>query len=143
VGQTAPGTRAKLGIIRNGQTKTLSIHHCRAPGRNCREPVRIAAWPGTAGGVGMQLKDLTPAQRKQWREPGCVVGKVLNGPALKAGVHQATYPAGAGPPMRSAAELRDLAPQLPRNKPVPVLVRRGLRPCSCGCVYRNKPVQHP
>ena len=75
----------------------------------------------------MQLKDLTPAQRKQLGvSQGVLVEKVAEGPALKAGVRPGDVILQVqGRPMRSAAELRDLAPQLPRNKPVPVLVRRG------------------
>jgi len=45
--------------------------------------------------------------------------------------------------MRSAAELRDLAPTLPRNKPVPVLVRRGAAALFLALRISNKRYKHP
>jgi len=127
VGQTAPGTRAKLGIIRNGQTKTLSITIAELPEDTAENRPESPPGPERPGVLGMQLKDLTPAQRKQLGvSQGVLVEKVAEGPALKAGVRSGDVILQVqGRPMRSAAELRDLAPQLPRNKPVPVLVRRG------------------
>jgi serine protease Do len=127
VGQTAPGTRAKLGIIRNGQTKTLSITIAELPEETAENRPESPPGPERPGVLGMQLKDLTPAQRKQLGvSQGVLVEKVAEGPALKAGVRPGDVILQVqGRPMRSAAELRDLAPQLPRNKPVPVLVRRG------------------
>ena len=127
VGQTAPGTRAKLGVIRNGQTKTLSITIAELPEETAETRPESPPGPERPGVLGMQLKDLTPAQRKQLGvSQGVLVEKVAEGPALKAGVRPGDVILQVqGRPMRSAAELHDLAPQLPRNKPVPVLVRRG------------------
>jgi serine protease Do len=127
VGQTAPGARAKLGIIRNGQNQTLSITIAELPEETGETRTEPLSGPERPGVLGMQLKDLTPAQRKQLGvSQGVLVEKVVEGPALKAGVRPGDVILQVqGRPMRSAAELRDLAPQLPRNKPVPVLVRRG------------------
>jgi len=127
VGQTAPGTRAKLGIIRNGQAQTLSIAIAELPEETGGVRPAPPAGPERPGVLGMQLKDLTPAQRKQLGvSQGVLVERVDEGPAHKAGVRPGdVIQQVQGRPMRSAAELRDLAPQLPRKKPVPVLVRRG------------------
>ncbi len=127
VGQTAPGTRARLGIIRNGQTKTLSITIAELPEETVESRPESPPGPERPGVLGMQLKDLTPAQRKQLGvSQGVLVEKVAEGPALKAGVRSGdVIQQILGRPMRSVAELRELVPQLPRNKPVPVLVRRG------------------
>ena len=75
----------------------------------------------------MQLKDLTPAQRKQLGvSQGVLVERVVEGPAHKAGVRPGDVILQMqGRPIRSAVELHELAPQLSRHKPVPVLVRRG------------------
>ena len=127
VGQTAPGTRARLGIIRNGQTQTASVTIAELPEEIADTRPALPSGPERPGVLGMQLKDLTPAQRKQLGvSQGVLVERVVEGPALKAGVRPGdVIQQVQGRPMRSAAELRDLAPQLPRNKPVPVLVRRG------------------
>ena len=75
----------------------------------------------------MQLKELTPVQRKQLGvSHGVLVDKLTEGPALKAGVRPGDVIMQVlGRPLRSVAELRELIPKLPRNKPVPMLVRRG------------------
>ena len=75
----------------------------------------------------MQFKDLTPAQRTQLGlRQGVLVEKLAEGPARKAGLRAGdVIVALQGKPVSSATELRALIPKLPRNKAVPVLVRRG------------------
>jgi serine protease Do len=127
VGQTMPGTRARLNIIRNGQAQSVAVTIAELPEETAETRPAPPSGPEREGVLGMQLKDLTPAQRKQLGvSQGVLVEKVAEGPALKAGVRPGDVILQVqGRPMRSVAELRDLVPQLPRNKPVPVLVRRG------------------
>lgn len=127
VGQTMPGTRAKLTIIRSGQTQTQSVTIAELPEEGDEaqtEPPAAAPQPGI---LGMQLKELTLAQRKQLGiSHGVLVDKLTEGPALKASVRPGDVILQIqGKPVRSVVELRELVPKLPRNKPVPMLVRRG------------------
>jgi serine protease Do len=128
VGQTTPGARAKLDIIRAGKAQTLSVTIAELPEEAGETRPAVASGPPLEPGVlGMRLKDLTPAQRTQLAlSQGVLVEKLAEGPARKAGLRPGDVILQIqGKPVSSAAELHALAPQLPRNKPVPVLVRRG------------------
>ena len=127
VGQTAPGTRAKLSIMRAGETLTQSVTIAELPEDTSEAQPELPATPLSPGVLGMQLKELTPAQRKQLGvNQGVLVDKLTEGPALKAGLRPGDVIMQVlGKPVRSVAELREMVPKLPRNRPVPVLVRRG------------------
>lgn len=127
VGQTEPGTRTKLGIIRSGQPQSVSVTIAELPEETAEIRPAPASGSERPGVLGMQLKDLTSVQRKQLGvSQGVLVERVAAGPAHKAGVRPGDVILQVqGRPIRSAAELQGLAPQLTHSKPVPVLVRRG------------------
>jgi len=127
VGQTAPGTRARVGVLRSGQPKTVFVTIAELPEEGDEPEQKPAPAPVPPGMLGMQLRDLTPVQKQQLGvTQGVLVEKVTEGPALKAGIRPGDVILQVqGRPARSVAELRELLPQLPRNKPTPVLVRRG------------------
>jgi len=126
VGQTLPGKRAKVGIIRAGQALTQLVTIAELP-EEANEALPEPTVPQQPSVLGMQLKELTPSQRQQLGiTQGVLVDKVLEGPALKAGLHPGDVIMQVlGKPVRSVAELRDMIPKLPRHKPIPMLVRRG------------------
>ena len=127
VGQTVPGTRARVGVLRGGQPKTLLVTIAELPEEGSEPQSQPVPAPVPPGMLGMQLRDLTPDQKQQLGiANGVLVDKVAEGPALKAGIRPGDVILQVqGRPARSVAELRALLPQLPRNKPTPVLVRRG------------------
>jgi serine protease Do len=127
VGQTAPGVRARLTVLRNGQTRALVVAIAELPEESATPQPAAPAGPASPGVLGMQLRDLTPAQKKQLAlNQGVLVDKVSEGPARKAGMRPGDVILQIqGRPVRSVAEFRDLLKQLPPNKSLPVLVRRG------------------
>jgi len=145
VGQTAPGTRAKLGVIRNGQTKTLSITIAELPEETAETRPESPPGPERPGVLGMQLKDLTPAQRKQLGvSQGVLVEKVAEGPALKAGVRPGDVILQVqGRPMRSPPSCAIWRHNCHATNRCRCWCGAGPRPCSWHCAYRNKPVQAP
>jgi serine protease Do len=126
VGQTAPGTRVKLAVLRAGQQRAISLDIGELP-EEAGAPAAVAAAPAQPGALGMQTKDLSSAQRKQLGiAQGVLVEKVAEGPAFKGGIRPGDIIQHVqGKPVRSVSELNELLRQLPHNKPVPVLVRRG------------------
>ena len=127
VGQTAPGTKAKLTVLRNGQTRAATVTIAELPEENAEPRPPAAPGPTQPGVLGMQLRDLTATQKKQLGiSQGVLVEKVAEGPAARAGIRPGDVLLQIqGRPIRSASELSELSQQLPRNKSVPVLVRRG------------------
>jgi serine protease Do len=128
VGQTAPDTRARLTVLRSGQTHVVTVVIAELPDDNAEpraEPPPIAVQPGV---LGMQLRDLTVAQQKQLGvSQGVLVDQLsAEGPAYRAGVRPGDVILQIqGRAVRSSSELGELVQKLPHNKPVPVLVRRG------------------
>ncbi len=127
VGQMAPGTRARLRVLRNRQPRNLLLAIAELPEESAVPQPAPPSGVEQNGVLGMQLKDMTAAQRKQFGiTQGIVVEKVADGPGLRAGLRPGDILLQlGGKPLRSVAEFRDQAAQQRRNHPVPLLVRRG------------------
>ncbi len=90
VGQTAPGTKIQLGIVRNGKEETIPVT-LEAMGKKPGEVSASAENGKPRWGLG--LSDLTPDVRQQVQAPqdvqGAVVGRVQPGsPADNAGIQR-------------------------------------------------------
>ena len=80
-----------------------------------------------AGLLGLVLADIDPQQRKQLGLPhGVLVQGIVNGPAYRAGVRKGDIIVQIdGKPMRSASDLRLFLASFPKDRSLPLLVRRG------------------
>lgn len=127
VGQMAPGTRARLMVLRNRQPRNLLLAIAELPEESAAPQPAPPSGVEQNGVLGMQLKDLTAVQRKQLGVThGVAVEKVADGPGLRAGLRPGDILLQlGGKAVRSIAEFRDQATQQRRNHPAPLLVRRG------------------
>jgi len=127
VGQTAPGTPAKLTVLRGGRILSVTVTITDLPEETQESRAATPSDPAQPGIVGMQLRDLSPAQKKQLGvSQGVLVEKMVEGPATRAGIRPGDVLLQIqGRAVRSVGEMVETVRSLPRNKPVPVLVRRG------------------
>ncbi len=127
VGQTAPGTRAKLGVVRNGQTRSVAITIGELPDEQETASAPEENEKAGKSTLGLALSDLTAEQKKRLDvERGVLVEGVREGPAARAGVRRGDVIAQFnGKPVGSVQELKGLLAKAPKDKPIPMLIRRG------------------
>jgi len=127
VGRTLPGQRARLTVLRNRQPRTVMATIAELPEERSVARVETPAGSLTTGLLGMQVRDLSQAQLKQIGvTQGVLIEKVAEGPAYRAGLRAGDVLVQVqGKNVHTIAELREKLSQLPRQKPVPLLVRRG------------------
>jgi serine protease Do len=128
VGATPVGGRAKLGILRDGREKTLTAEIEQLAASGDAAPADAGAAAGKRGGLGVAVADLTPAQRADLGldHGGVVVTAVGDGPAAEAGIRRGDVLLRLGTAeIENARQLGDLVAGAPRDKPIPILVRRG------------------
>ena len=120
VGQAAPGDKAKLEILRKGETRELSA----TLGAVQVDPAaRASAEAQDRGRLGLSVRPLTAEERKETKLPGGLLVEDVNGPAARAGVQPGDIVLMAGgKPMRSIDDLRAATSG---NGNVALLVQRG------------------
>ncbi|MEE1653026.1 DegQ family serine endoprotease [Brachymonas sp. G13] len=135
VGETKPGTRASITVLRNGSTQdlTLTVEKAEEAGTprgllGGAEPKADSAATAVAA-LGMSVSELTSAQRQQLRgRPGVAVSSVTDGgPAARTGLRAGDLILSVGRQSVDSVESFSRAVSaLPQNHPVSVLyVRDG------------------
>lgn len=128
VGNTKPGSKVSLQVWRRGSTKQL---HATVEEFEADKPERKASdekGTSTAGMkvLGLQVSDLTEAQKKELKLRGGVRVDAVVEPAARAGIQEGdVILALANVETPNVKIFEALLERLDRSKPVNVLVRRG------------------
>jgi serine protease Do len=129
VGQTAPGASAKLVVLRAGQTKTINVTIGQLPEENVAARGRDSKSNENEkhDQLGLALSELTTQQRKQFGvEEGVLVERVGEGPGQRAGIRPGDVIQQVdGKPVKNVAALRAQIAVAPKDRSLPILVRRG------------------
>ncbi len=124
VGRTTAGSDAKVKVIREGKTRTLTVRIGELP---AEEELAIAADGGdrtSDNRLGLTVEPL-PVEAREKGERGVVVREVRSGPAEKAGVRRGDVILRInGVEVTGLDQFREVARKLPAGKSVPVLVQR-------------------
>jgi len=120
VGQASPGDKAKLEILRKGETRELSA----TLGALKAEPAEKASAQGQdKGRLGLSVRPLTPEERRQAKVAGGLLVQDVGGPAARAGMQAGDVILMAGgKPVQNVDDLRSATAG---SGSVALLVQRG------------------
>jgi serine protease Do len=131
VGNTKPGTRSTLTVFRKGATRDLSVTVAEF---EAEKPVRAASSPKeekpkgspAAQSVGLQVSDLTDAQKKELKIKGGVKVDAVTEGAARAGIREGDVIVQIGNvDVNNVREFDAALAKIDKSKPIPVLLRRG------------------
>ncbi|MGQ9724208.1 MAG: DegQ family serine endoprotease [Tepidimonas sp.] len=125
VGNTKPGTRASVELWRRGTTKTVTLtvgaFEDEVASAAAEEPK--AAKPGP---LGLTVRELTAAERRELKVSGGVRVADVAGPAAAAGVRPGDVIVGLGnQAIAGVREFERAVADWPKGRPVSLLIRRG------------------
>lgn len=126
VGLTEPGRKVDVNVLREGKEKSIAVKI--EPLTETASADAGDAGDESKGGLGVAVADLTPQQRQQLgiEHGGVVVTEVGEGPAAEAGIRPGDVLLRLGKEdIKSAKQLRELAPKLSGKPPMAALVQRG------------------
>jgi len=120
VGQATPGDKAKLEILRKGESRELVA----TLGAAKADPAeKVAASGASKGRLGLSVRPLTPEERKEAKLAGGLLVEDVGGPAARAGVQPGDVILMAGgKPVKNVDDLRSATAG---SKSVALLVQRG------------------
>ncbi len=90
VGDTKPGTKSVLIVLRKGATKEIPIVVAELEGDNAKKAEKVPEppKPSTANGLGLSVVDLPEERKKQLALQAGVLVESVDGPALNAGLRR-------------------------------------------------------
>lgn len=130
VGNTRPGNKSTVTVFRRGQTRDLSVVVAEIePERPVRRTADKEEKPrpsGAAQTIGLAVSELGDAQKREFKIKGGVKVDSASDAAARAGLREGdVIMAIANTEVANLREFEAALAKADRNKPIPVLVRRG------------------
>jgi serine protease Do len=131
VGNTKPGTKATITVFRKGATRDLAVTVAEF---EAEKPVASSSAPKeekpksspAAKSVGLQVSDLTDAQKKELKVKGGVKVDAVADSAARAGLREGDVIVQIGNiDVANVREFEAAVAKIDKSKPIPVLARRG------------------
>ena len=132
VGNTKPGTKSTLQVLRRGSTRDLGITvaelepEARPVAQRGKADPKAPPASTQVASLGLTVVDLTAEQRKELKLKGGVLISAVDGPAARAGVQEGDLVlAVANSEVTDARQFEALVARLDKSRPVSLLLRRG------------------
>lgn len=130
VGNTKPGTRTSMTVFRRGGSRDLSVTIAEfEPEKVVRRTSEKEEKPkssAAAQSVGLSVSELTDAQRKDLKLKGGVKVEAVTNGSARAGIREGDIIVAIGnTEVGSVKEFDVVLAKIDKNKPIPVLLRRG------------------
>jgi serine protease Do len=130
VGNTAPGTSVKAKVWRRGSESEVTVTvgafeeeqvaRAEAPAQAAPVPTRAAEM------LGLQVRELTAAEKRELKLNGGVMVVEAQGPAARAGLREEDVIVGVGnQQIGSLKGFEEAVAALNKDRPVSILIRRG------------------
>ena len=125
VGNTKPGTRATVELWRRGATKTVTVTVGTFEEETAAAPADKPQ-AAQAGPLGLTVRELTAAERRELKLGGGVRVEDVAGPSAAAGVRPGDVIVGVGNQAVSGVrEFERAIADWPKGRPLGLLIRRG------------------
>ena len=130
VGNTKPGTRATLTVFRRGSLRDLTVQVAEIePERTARRAATPEDKPrasAAAQSLGLAVSELSDAQKRDLKIKGGVRVESAADAAARSGIREGDVIVAIGnTEIASVREFEAVVARLERDKPIPVLLRRG------------------
>jgi serine protease Do len=130
VGNTKPGSPAKITVFRRGGSKDLNVQvaefEAERPVRRAQAPDDRPKGSPAAQSLGLVVADLTDAQKRESKVKGGVRVEAVSDLAARAGIREGDVIVAIGnTEINNVREFDAAVAKVDRSKAIPVLLRRG------------------
>jgi len=133
VGNSKPGARATLTVFRRGAMRDLSVQVAELEaertarrGPQGQAPQERPSGTVAAQSLGLQVAELTEAQKRELKVKGGVRVEAAVEAAARAGIREGDVIVSVGnTEVSGVREFETAVARLDKSRPVPVLIRRG------------------